>query len=433
MSSLKPLDLIFKLEEEIERNKLLIMDLKGQFNSGKIDLNQYTAKVDEIDKKNTEISQKIALLGNKITEQEKILKREIEAVTSNFQVDFDPQNITILKIDFYSSVGAYYLVELNCQNFPNQIKFKFPPELTDLIGPPESIQIIKDFPQQPPAHLVEILRKIEEEIMGKSRVDEEVQSLYQEYDVEQPTELSSKLKIHIYSLDAEQFDLDIDLKNFPQVPEIILSPKMEKFIFLDSLKSLKTWNSNSHIADIIREVSAILDRKLRINLEIKLLKEKEIDAVFDTVNNIIHVSLAESKTSPTKYKFDVIIPTNYPSSPPTIRLLSLVKDEKRLEFFNSSINYFIMDWFPAARLADFFQELKEEISESSKFVCNVCKQLVCPYCSKNVAGSIPGVSGELECQMICPHCKRIFHLHCWKEYVKYSQKCPICQKHISVW
>ncbi|MHA1301865.1 MAG: hypothetical protein ACTSO9_20810, partial [Candidatus Helarchaeota archaeon] len=328
MSSLKPLDLIFKLEEEIEKNRLKIMDLKNEFNSGKIELKDYTAKVEEIDKKNKEISNRIAEVGKKLSEQEKILKKEIETVISNFQVDFDPQDITHLKVDFYSAVGTYYLVELFAEKYPNQIKIVFPEELTDLIGPPENIQIIKTFPQKPPAHLVNILRNIEEEIMGKSRVDEEIQYLYQEFDIEQPTQYSSKLRIHLYSLDAEQFDLDIDLKNFPQRPEIILSPKLEKFIYLDSLRSLQTWQSNSHVNEIIHEISAILDRKLRINLELKLFKEKGIDAVFDSVNNIIHVSLSESKSNPKKYKFDIKIPARYPSSPPSINLMTYVEDKE---------------------------------------------------------------------------------------------------------
>ena len=158
-----------------------------------------------------------------------------------------------------------------------------------------------------------------------------------------------------------------------------------------------------------------------------------IDAVFDSVNNMIQVSLTESKTNPQKYKFNIKIPRRYPSEPPTISLVSIVQDQALADNFHNAINYFVADWFPAAKLADFFEELKNEMSESSKFVCSVCKKLVCPTCGKNVTGTIPGVSGELECQRICPHCKRLFHKCCWKDHVKFSQKCPICQKHISVW
>ncbi|MFX0138096.1 MAG: hypothetical protein ACFFDN_30920, partial [Candidatus Hodarchaeota archaeon] len=246
-------------------------------------------------------------------------------------------------------------------------------------------------------------------------------------------EFSTKLKIHIYSLDAEQFDLEVDLKDFPQLPKIIPSPKLEKFIFLDSLKSIKAWNpSSSHVVYILKEISGILDRKLRINLELKLLKQSDIDSVFDSVNNIIHISLSESKTNPKKYKFDIQIPNNYPSSPPTINLVTY-QDQQLAERFQNAINDFIIEWFPAANLAEFFQNLREGMTESSKFVCSVCRKLVCPYCSKNVSGTIPGVQGEFECQIRCTHCKRLFHKCCWKEYVKHSQKCPICQEHISIW
>ncbi|MFX0140147.1 MAG: hypothetical protein ACFFDN_41285, partial [Candidatus Hodarchaeota archaeon] len=175
MNSLKPLDSIFKLKDEIEKNNLKTMELKSDFNSGKINLSQYTTKIEEIEKKNEEISNKITSIEKKLSEQEKILKIEIESVINNFQVELNPENIAHIKVDFYSSIGNYYLVELKCQNYPNRIEIFFPPELIDLLGPPNSIAIIKNFPQQPPAHLIDILRTIEEEILGKSRLDEEVQ------------------------------------------------------------------------------------------------------------------------------------------------------------------------------------------------------------------------------------------------------------------
>ncbi len=434
MNSFKILDLIFTLEEEIEKNKLKNLELKSDFNSGKINLSQYTAKIEEIENRNKEISNQITSIENDLSEQQKILKKEIESVIDNFQVELNPENVTDIKVDFYSSIGFYYPVGLKCQDYPKRIEISFPQELIELLGPPDSIALIKNFPQQPPAHLVEILRTIEEEIMGKSRLDEEVQSLYQEFDVEQPTELSTKLKIHIYSLDAEQFDLEVDLKEFPQLPKIIPSQKMEKFIFLDSLKSIRSWNpSSSHVVHILREISAILDRKLRINLELKLLKQKDLDAIFDSVNNMIHVSLTESKTNPKKYKFDIQIPNNYPSSPPAINLVTLPQDQQLSEKFQTAINDFIIEWFPASNLAEFFNKLRDSMADTSQFVCSICKNLVCPYCQKNVSGTIPGVQGEFECQIRCTHCKRIFHKCCWKEYVKHSQKCPICQEHISIW
>ncbi|MFX1450346.1 MAG: hypothetical protein ACFFCM_05865 [Promethearchaeota archaeon] len=434
MNSQRNLDLIFKLEEEIEENNLKILQLKDDFNTGKINLSQYTSKTEEIEGQNKELSDKINAIEKNFSEQEKILKNEIESVINNFQVQLNPENVTELKVDFYSSVGNYYLVEIKCQDYPKRIEVLFPPELKNLIGSSNSITIIKNFPQQPPAHLVDILRTIEEEILGKSRLDEEVQNLYQEFDVEQPTEFSTKIKVHIYSLDAEEFDLEIDLKDFPQLPIINLSSKLEKFIFLESLNSIRSWNpSSSHIVYILREISGILDRKLRINLELKLLKQKELDAIFDTVNNIIHVSLSESKTNPKKYKFDIDIPNNYPSSPPAINLVTLPEDQQLAEKFQNAINDFIIEWFPAANLAEFFDKLRESMTETSTFVCSICKKLVCPYCSKNVAGTIPGVQGEFECQIRCTQCKRIFHKCCWNEYVKHSQKCPICQEHISIW
>jgi ubiquitin-protein ligase len=434
MNSLKPLDLIFKLEEEIEKNNLKNLELKSDFNSGKINLSQYTTKIEEIENRNKEISNQITSIEKDLSEQQKILKKEIESVIDNFQVELNPDNITDIKVDFYSSIGFYYPVGLKCQDYPNRIEISFPQELIDLLGPPNSIALIKNFPQQPPAHLVEILRTIEEEILGKSRLDEEVQSLYQEFDVAQPTKLSTKLRINIYSLDAEQFGLEVDLKEFPQLPKIIPSQKMEKFIFLDSLRSIRSWNpSSSHVVHILREISAILDRKLRINLELKLLKQKNLDAIFDSVNNMIHISLTESKTNPKKYKFDIQIPNNYPSSPPTINLVTLPQDQQLAEKFQTAINDFIIEWFPASNLAEFFNKLRESMAETSQFVCSICKNLTCPYCQKNVAGTIPGVQGEFECQITCSHCKRIFHKCCWKEYVKYSQKCPICQGHISIW
>ena len=79
---------------------------------------------------------------------QKNLKKEIESVITNFQVELNPENVTHIKVDFYSSIGVYYLVELKSQDYPNRIEISFPPELTDLLGPPNSIAIIKNFPQQ---------------------------------------------------------------------------------------------------------------------------------------------------------------------------------------------------------------------------------------------------------------------------------------------
>lgn len=434
MNNLKSLNLIFKIEEDLENYKLKIQELKQDFNSVTINLTQYTSKVEDLENHIKELSNKFTSLQKQLLEQEKILKKEIDLLIHNFQVELDPENVTHIKLDFYSSTGNYFLIELNCRDYPNHIEISFPPDLTDLIGPPDSLNLIKTFPQKPPAHLIDIFRQIEEEIQGKAKLDELIQSIYEQFDVEQPTELTSKLIIHIYSLDAEQFDLELDLTDFPQLPKITLSPKLEKFIFLDSLNSIRSWStSKSHVEDIIREISTILDRKLRLNMELKLLKQKGIDAVFDSVNSVIHVSLSESETNPVKYKFDIKIHDDYPSSPPIITQLASTGDKKLTQKFQNAVNNFIVEWFPAANLAEFFQELKENISESSEFVCSVCKKLACPYCSKNVTGTIPGVSGEYECSVTCPHCKRLFHKCCWKEYVKYSQKCPICQKHISIW
>ena len=124
------------------------------------------------------------------------------------------------------------------------------------------------------------------------------------------------------------------------------------------------------------------------------------------------------------FKFQINLPREYPMKMPEVKVLNefeVESHEKIKDDLHSSFKDFFSKWTPFSYLIDLFNLISEKIFEISAVSCVICHNLQCPTCSSKIAGPD-------SCNILCPHCERAYHKHCWQQTIKSFGKCGFCLK-----
>lgn len=336
-----------------------------------------------------------------------------------------------LNIYMTITVSKTFIIEVNFSKFPEKPLISFPSEVKTILGDPnQSIEILKKWNVQKPAHIVDILQEIETKLYFIKDIEVEAKKILGEYRCDMVSSSPTQLKVHLLTYGFNEYLLDVDLAPFPKPPLITLTPELQKIIQVPiaSLNSVKNWKvKEAEPVEIIREISWLVDKNSRINFEVELLREHYKDIKFDPSTTTIKMSMkGKMKTQDLTFDFQVVLPREYPMKTPEVKVLNefdIETQEKSKKDLQTSFNEFFKGWTPFTYLIDFFNMISKKIFEVSMVSCVICHKIDCPTCSLKIAGV-----DEEPCHVDCPYCERSYHKHCWEQTIKSFGKCGFCLK-----
>jgi len=429
LEEVDPLELIMELTDRLDELDFSIQVHKDEVNAGKLKLKEFEEKRKEIETEKEELKKRVFYIKKGIPEKKRNILIEFNLIIEQYQVQYDNSAIYKNSIFFYYASDKFFEVKINYEKYPQLPVIEVTSDLEEAIGPIKELDIIKNYKISNPPHVKDILDKISGKIARLSGIFSALESLKQEF-VHEDTDEEYKIKIIIWSM-GEEFPILLDLNNYPDVPSILPSPNLLKYIMIKDIKSITNWDSsNPDVIKIFKEISFHLDRKYRLEMELKNLKDAGFIATYGHASQTIKISVAATEKSPQAI-FSIKIPANYPTSPPDIDLISSLNNPTLEEEIRNHINEAIT--YHEIHLTDLFVEIKDLLISKSREVCSVCKKLTCPTCSKSLVGKIEGVTGEYECNTNCPSCGSLFHVCCWKNITREMQKCSVCGSHIRIY
>jgi len=275
------------------------------------------------------------------------------------------------------------------------------------------------------------LHELEKKIFFVKDIEIELKKILGEYQCDIIANSMTKLKVHLLTYGFKEYIMEVDLSSYPKPPIIKLSSDLEKIIRVKvkDLKIIENWREkDSEPIEIIRELSWLVDKNSRINFEIELLKEHYKDMNYDPQMKTLNIDMkGKMKTQDITFKFQINLPSEYPTKMPIIKVLNefeLETHEKIKNDLQDSFNDFFNKWTPFSYLIDLFNLISNKIFEVSVISCVICHKIECPTCNKKIADTNESES----CHVSCPYCERAYHKHCWDQTIKSFGKCGFCLK-----
>ncbi|NHI91690.1 MAG: E3 ubiquitin-protein ligase [Candidatus Lokiarchaeota archaeon] len=428
MEEVDPLELVMQLSDRIDELDLNISILKDQVNVGKLKLKDFEDQRKKIESEKSDLKKRIYYIKRGMSEKKRTILDEFNQIIESFQVHYDNSAIYKISVFFHYGINKYFEVKVDFEEYPRLPKIEIPVEMEKMIGGINKLEKVSNYKISNPFHVKEILDEISSKIGKLTIINNEIEKIKQNF-VTEELEEDYKIRVILWSM-GEEYPLILNLRNFPNKPDIILTQKLMKYVNLQDLNTIQKWSSQeASIINILNEISFILDKKFRVEIELKDLRSAGFNATYGSVSDLISLQVAATKKSPQAI-FSIKIPSNYPTSPPDIILTNSLNDIAIENAINGLINEAITQH--EINLTDLFMEIKELLVTHSKEVCAYCKKLKCPICDKDLVGKIEGVSGEYECNTRCPSCGSSFHICCWKEISTNRQECSVCGSHIRI-
>jgi len=313
-----------------------------------------------------------------------------------------------------------FLIQLNFVNYPEKPTLSFPEEVTALLGDPyQTLVILNKWNPKKPPHIIDLLHELERKLFFIQDIETESKKILGEYQADLVENSVTRLKVYLLTYGFKEYLLDIDLGPYPKPPNIELTPELEQIIQmpLESLNSFKAWKEKeSEPVEILRELSWLVDKNSRINFEIELLKANYKDIKYDTGTQTIRMDIkGKMKTQDLTFEFQIVLPREYPTKMPEIKVLNefeLEHHEKTKNELEASFKDFFNKWTPFSYLVDLFNLISEKIFEVSVVACVICHQKI-------------EVNQQKEAKE-CPHCERPYHGSCWQQTMASFTKCGFC-------
>ena len=428
LEEVDPLELIMQLTDRIDEINLNISILKEKVNAGTLKLREFEEKRKIAENEKDDLKKRIFYIKKGISEKKRKILDEFNLLVDKFQLQYDNKAIFRVSVFFHYSTDKFYEVKVDFGGYPRLPKIEILPEMEKMIGGLNELKTISNYKISNPLHVKDILDEISDKMERVKNIHEELDKIKGNFVVED-TEFEYKIRVILWSM-GEEYPLMIEMRDFPNLPSIKPSPRLMKYVNIQDLESIKNWKrKDASVLKILNEISFILDRKYRLELELNNLKEAGFVTSYGFASQTIKLQLAATVKSPQAI-FSIKIPPNYPTSPPDVTLTNSLND---IELENE-INGFINDaiTYHEINLTDLFTEIKQLLISRSKEVCSYCKRLKCPICDKDLVGKIEGVTGEYECNTRCPNCGSQFHVCCWKEISANRQECSVCGAHIRI-
>jgi hypothetical protein len=250
-----------------------------------------------------------------------------------------------------------------------------------------------------------------------------------EYKTETNDGLISNLRVSLFTYGFKEYSLDLDISKYPAEPSLQFSSQLQEILTFppEDLMAFKNWKrKESHIVDILREISWLVDKSSRINFEVDLLKGGVKRVEYDKSSDKFLIELSgQLKTADLKFEFEVHMHDEYPISAPEFKLLSELEDNEEIrDKIKKEIEAFTSQWHPFNYLIDLFNAISKTIFAESIVSCVICHKLDCPECGMKISSS-SGESHE-QCNTQCPSCERQYHAHCWNQTIISFGKCGFC-------
>ncbi|MFX0186815.1 MAG: hypothetical protein ACFE8A_03665 [Candidatus Hodarchaeota archaeon] len=354
---------------------------------------------------------------------------ELSLIQQYYTYDQKVENQADINVYMTITISKTFIIGINFIDYPKKPIFSFPEEIKNILGDPyKSLEPLRKWNAKKPPHIVDVLQEMENKLFFIKDIELESKKILGEYKAEMIGNSATQLRVHLLTYGFKEYTLDLDLGSYPQIPEIVLTPELQQIIS-DPKKSLTSYinwkEKESEPIEIVREIAWLVDKNSRISFEIDLLKKDYKNLKYDSLTEILNLDMkGKMKTQDLIFKFQINLPRDYPMKMPEVKVLNefeLESHEKIKDDLHSSFKDFFSKWTPFSYLIDLFNLISEKIFEISAVSCVICHNLQCPTCSSKIAGPD-------SCHVLCPHCERAYHKHCWQQTINSFGKCGFCLK-----
>jgi hypothetical protein len=335
--------------------------------------------------------------------------------------------------------GIYniYPVTINFKIYPEKPSMTFTDELLVRIrGLDEIVLKLKFWDAVNPLKIVDILKDVEMKLMEDSLIENEIEMLKREFATQRISK--NKIRVTVTSYGQKSFDVILNLKNYP-LPPMIYLPEELNSINIGDLEGIKKWpeRPQKRLMDVLRSLSTAINNLYRIEFEEFLIRTvaDEFEFLDDGYQLRISVSITKDENIEDPQPLSgelfikIVVPDNYPLSPPKIEIDSDSEDLKRdAQVF---LTYMMKSWSPSMFLVDAVNRLSLSLSNTSLYKCLICGERECPECGLPLLTE-PVKDIQNICEIPCIHCKRPYHVHCLTNAMDEGMiKCGFCLSDIT--
>ena len=352
---------------------------------------------------------------------------ELGLIQQEYAYDQKGSNAGDIQVYITITLSKTFIISIDFTHFPEKPIISLPEEIKYIFGDPDkSLETLNKWNRKKPFHLVDILHELEKKLYFIKEIESQYKKLSGEYQCDVISDSLTSIKVHLLTYGFKEYILDVDLKPYPNPPNIDLSSELQQIINIPvmELNSYRNWKDNeSDTVEIIREISWLVDKNSRINFEIDLLKDHYKNIKYESSTATLHVDMkGKMKSEDLTFEFQIKLPIEYPMKMPEIEVVNefeLEIHEKIKNDLHASFDDFFDEWTPFSYLIDLFNLISKKIFEVSVVSCVICHKIECPSCTKKIAG-------EENCHAECPHCNRAYHRHCWEQTIQSFGKCGFC-------
>ncbi len=355
---------------------------------------------------------------------------EAAIIQQEYAIDYVGKAMGIVEVYLTITIEQTFIVRVDFSNFPKRPTITVQDNLRKILGDVNStIELLKNWNERRPTHVVEVIREIENKLWFLSDIQQEMRMIAGEYKSEMIDGLISNLRVSLFTYGFKEYTLDLEISKYPAQPAIGFSTELSEILPFspDELMAYKNWKKKeSHVVDILREISWLVDKASRISFEIDLLKggAKKVDYDKTTDKFLVEIG-GQLKTKDLNFKFEVYMHDDYPISAPDFKLLSELEEYEDIKKkINDQISSFTSQWHPFNYLIDLFNQISKTIFAESIISCVICHKIDCVTCGLKISSSTGDEHDQ--CQTQCPSCERLYHTHCWNQTIISFGKCGFC-------
>ncbi|MFX0102876.1 MAG: hypothetical protein ACFFCS_25130 [Candidatus Hodarchaeota archaeon] len=374
-----------------------------------------------------EPSRPVSLTGD--AERDARLKDQLDKITMEYSVDYQ-ENFTEINIYLTVSLESTFIIKIDFLHYPDHPKITLPSELNSIISDPYSeLKVLRNWNPSNPPQVVELIRELEGKLWSLNDIEKQIKKIFGEFEAYYLPNSKTAVKVTILTYGFQEFQIEIELKDYPSPPTIKYGPSLAALIKTppEKLKVIDHWDvvPEKEAVAILREINWLVDKESRMAFEIDLLRGSLKEVNYDPLSHKIVAKLKGTmKTEEKLFEFEARLPDNYPMAPPEVKLLSEMDDEKMEEKMNASVKGLLGKWVPSSSyLIDIFNNISKSIFEVSVITCIICHKFECPACGAPLDS--PDLN-DVTCKEMCDYCERSYHKHCWDQTIASFGKCGFC-------
>jgi ubiquitin-protein ligase len=342
---------------------------------------------------------------------------EAALVQQEFAIDYVGGAMGVIEVYLTITIEQTFIIRIDFSNYPKRPIVTVQENLHKILNDVNTtIEILKNWNERKPKHIVEVIREIETKLWFLSDIEQEMRQISGEYKTVTIDGLISNLRVSLFTYGFKEYSLDLEISKYPAEPIIQFSPQLQEILPFspEDLMAFKNWKrKESHVVDILREISWLVDKSARISFEVDLLKGGVKRVEYDKITDKFIIELAgQLKTKDLKFEFEVHMNEEYPITVPKFKLLSELEGYEEIkEKIDKEITSFTSEWHPFNYLIDLFNQISKTIFAESIISCVICHKKI---------------TDPVNLTVQCPSCERSYHKDCWNQTILSFGKCGFC-------